>query len=91
MLGGVRRCTTRAAIVASAARSMTCERLYVCAALLKRLPQHSEDMAAARRPRIHEVHDVVRQRHFPRHGVVPAADQAPHPRWYEAGHDTGGP
>jgi hypothetical protein len=66
-----------AARTASAARSMTCGRLYFCNALLERLSQHFEHVALARGQLIQEQNAVMRQRDLPRHGPLAAADQ-PH-------------
>jgi hypothetical protein len=66
---------TRAANAASATRSRTCGRLYFCDALLKRLAQNLQDMAAALRPFIQKENAVVRQRHFAGHRHLPATDQ----------------
>jgi hypothetical protein len=50
-------------------------RLYRCDALLERLPQDLQDIAAALGQFIQEEHTVVRQRHVARHRHVAPADQ----------------
>jgi hypothetical protein len=76
-----RRGTTCAAIAAREARSMarTRGRWYWCEAIIKRLAQDLEDMAAELRPFIPEAPALVRPRHLAWHGEVPTADQ-PHIR-----------
>jgi hypothetical protein len=51
-------------------------RLSIYEALLERLAQGLEDVAAELRQLIQEEHAVVRQRHFPRRLHLAAADQA---------------
>jgi hypothetical protein len=65
--------SSRLAKLAKSHRCMTCGRLYVCDTLLKRLPQHFQDVAAALWPFIEQEHPVVRQRHVarPRHQTTP--------------------
>ena len=58
---------------------MTPARLYSCAAVLERLPQDLQDMAAELGQFIQEEHAIVGQRHVARHRHVAAADQ-PHIR-----------
>jgi hypothetical protein len=53
--------TTRTAVPARLLRSRTRGRLYSCDALLERLPQDLQDVAAARRPCIQQEHPMVRQ------------------------------
>ena len=60
---------------ASAIRSLTCKGLYVSDAVLERLAQDLEDMAAELGPFIQEEHAIVGQRHLPRHRHVAPADQ----------------
>jgi hypothetical protein len=46
---------------------MTRGRLYWCEAIIQRLPQDLQDMAAARRPCLQAAHPVVREGHLTRH------------------------
>src|SRR5262245_10773328 len=70
------RVTIRAASAASAVRSSTPERWYVCATIFERLAQDLQDVAAALRPFIQEEDAVVSQRHLARHRHVFPADQS---------------
>ncbi len=76
MLGGARRCTTRAAIVASAAESMTRGKLYSCDAVLERLAQGLEAMTAEFGEFIPEEHTMVRQGHLTGQGHLATAHEA---------------
>jgi hypothetical protein len=77
-------------MAASAARSMTCRRLYPRNTLLKRLPQDLEAMAAALGPCIQAEHAVVRPRHLARHRHVAPRRSGPHLKRYSEGRDTAG-
>jgi hypothetical protein len=61
---------------AIALRFRTCGRLYSCDAILKRLAQGLEDMAAEFGELIPAAHAVVRPRHLPRRRHLAAADRA---------------
>jgi hypothetical protein len=58
---------SRAAKVAKTLKLRTPARLYVYDAVLERLPQDLQDMAAELGQFIQEAHPVVRQRHLARH------------------------
>jgi hypothetical protein len=70
-------CTRAAssARTASPVRSRTCGRLYAGDAVLERLAQDLEDLAAELGQFIQEVHAVVGQRHLARPRHVAPADQ----------------
>jgi len=64
---------TRATSVANATRSVTGGRLYVYDTILERLPPHRQHVACALGPLVEEENAVMRPRHLPRHGQLPAA------------------
>jgi hypothetical protein len=66
---------TRSATVARDARLNRYRRLFFCEALLQRLAQDLQTMAAALWQFIQQEHTVVGQRHFTRHRHVAPADQ----------------
>jgi hypothetical protein len=66
---------SRAAEIAKTLRSRTPEKLHSCAAIIARLPQDFEDMAAALGEFVQEEHTVVGQPHFTRPRHAAPADQ----------------
>jgi hypothetical protein len=83
------RAMTRLAKSATALGFSTPARLYVSDAVLERLPQDLENMAAELGQFIQEEHPLVGQRHVPRHRHGAPADQ-PHIGDGVMGRDTGG-
>jgi hypothetical protein len=67
---------SRAANAPKALRSRTCGRLYSCDAIIERLAQDFQDVAFELGQFTQKEPAVVRQRHLPGRGDLPAADQA---------------